>query len=174
MREIERIEQRGKHDCGSACLAMVLEVSIDYVEQCILKRRPGDLFDRQLADECGEGHVGITLYEMQAALWDHGIPHLALCVPAPEERDSWYDRVGNDLPILCPLERTIRHLDNGGVAIIGTKSLNTKGGDHWIAAQGRKLFDPTQKPRRYLRLGDENANPLPIAEAVLVDLEPMS
>ena len=174
MTEIARVEQAGRHDCGVACLAMVLGKPLDHIEDLLLLRKVGELVDPEpdIHTKPGDAVIGVTSFEMQAILWDMGIRHLYLSMPGPRDCEgaSWYDRVGHDMPVLDGVNRVGQHLDRGGLAILGVDSLRYEGGKHWIVAQGHDLFDPAPGDGpRYERMSQFTADkPMKLAEAVLI------
>lgn len=139
--------QTSKWNCGSACLAMVLGKTIEYVEDVCLRRQPGDLMDPEF-DDPQLATIGVTSFEMIPVLQDHGYPCWNYVIPPrPDgEKRTWYDRVGWDLPVIDPLNRTLDWMNSGNVAILGVASRTIEGGFHWIVSAGGEYFDPT--PRR--------------------------
>ena len=160
---IQMIKQTNPYNCGSACLAMVLDLSIGTVERTALKRIIGELMD-------GGQPVGATSYEMCAILWNRQIPNEYLFMPNADLDDLWIHRVAEKLPAYRPLERLRKHLDTGGIAILAVDSLRNKGGTHWIVACGGELFDPqTGDGPLYRQLDDHSSdNPLRVSEAILM------
>ena len=175
MGKIERVEQTSRWNCGSACLAMVLGLPIEAVEDEHLQRTVGELRDPEPnhVTKDADGVIGVTSFEMQAILWDLGIRHLYLSIPGPPDCEDagWYDRVGRDMPVLDHLDRVGRHLDSGGLAILGVDSLRYENGKHWIVAQGQEFFDPAPgEGPRYSHLSEFSTDkPLKVSEAVLIE-----
>ena len=169
------MQQTGRYNCGSACLAMILGTTVQSVEENVIGRRVGSLVDPETGVP-----VGLTSFEMQCALWDWGVRHLYLNMtgePDPDrpETNHWYARVHKRMPVIAGENRVCEHLDEGGPAILGVDSLRHEGGEHWIAARGRELMDPAGKPgddKRYASMDDYSAErPLLIKEAILIENE---
>ena len=170
--DINRVEQTSPFSCGSACLAMVLDKSVGYIEQNVLRRTVGDLYDH--GPDALKLPIGVTIYEMEAALHDYGFHTLSVVIPCsenPPESSNWFHRIGDQLPILRPLSRINNHINNNeGVAILGVPSLIHKGGLHWIVVNKRIMYDPAPGDGpKYENLGNyNNQNPLYIHEAILI------
>lgn len=176
MIEIERVEQAGRHDCGVACLAMVLGKPLDHVEDILLQRKVGELVDPEPDVHTRSGDdavIGVTSFEIQAVLWDMGTRCLYLSIPGPPDCEGagWYDRVGREMPVLDGINRIGQHLDGGGLAILGVDSLRYEGGKHWIVAQGYDLFDPApgEGPRYTSVTKFSRDNPMKVSEAILIE-----
>ena len=180
------VRQTNRYNCGSACLAMILDMTLEDVEELLLRRRVGDLLD----PEPPEGQlpqIGVSIYEMMAVFWDLGIPAYAPMMRSAEPT-SWYDRVHDEIPVLRALDRVVSHFTADGAAILGVPSLRHPGGAHWIVANGPVFLDPcgTETPayRSYddfspehplmidsaILIGDFSAaHPLHITEALLIE-----
>ena len=78
--KINLVKQTTEFNCGSACLAMILDMTPAEVEAKVLKRKIGELYDTEDTDE--KKPIGVTSYEIQAALYDYGyyplLIHLSL------------------------------------------------------------------------------------------------
>ncbi|WP_341909643.1 hypothetical protein [Ferrovibrio terrae] len=164
---IQLVEQTGNHDCGAACLAMVLGLRSSVIaQQHQLLRTVGELQDSEpiAGDDCT---VGVAACEIMAVLWDRGILALHIIPPCVKDPRSWYDRVADQMPVLQSLRRIEDHLDDGGVAILGVASRKIPGGGHWIVAQGHALFDPNPASGNpYTNLQADG--PLEVSEAILI------
>lgn len=167
-RPIKLVRQTTRFNCGSACLAMVLGVSVEDVETYRLRRAPGELKDPKTGP--GEiAEVGVFAEEMLAVLWDAGIPHLF--VRFPVTGGDVYDRVCENLPAISPVDRVVGHLNAGGIAILAVNSLRTPGGGHWIVANGTRLLDPREGSDgpTYTTMAEfDQENPLDVHDAILV------
>ena len=169
------VQQRGSYDCGAACLAMILECSVEEVERDMILRKVGELRDPKA--EHADGIIGVTCFEIGAVLWDEGIR--SVLIPGYEEGPeavetgpNWYARIGQELPVMDLTRRVVQHLQvDAGPAILGVPSLGLSDEwQHWIVAEGFDLYDPTIRPgRRYHRLGEPPAEQLKIYEAILID-----
>ena len=155
------IRQRGDFDCGVACLAMLLDTDLDAVER-ILGRKVGELVDPD-PPEGHDGVIGVCGWEIACVLADEGISYLH-CVVPDAVGETWYSRVGAQLPLLRPLERIWDHMNHGGLTILGVPSLNIEGGLHWIVGEGTYMFDPTNREKSYEGVVDG----LEVSEAILV------
>ena len=138
---MQLVRPTGRWNCGSACLAMVLNMTVEDVEKQLLRRRVGDLVDPQI-DGPG-GVIGVTSYEISHALWSRGVLHrMCAFVSADGESDiTWLDRVGPQM-FAHDIRELEAHLMADGVAILAVDSLRHEGGSHWIVAKGTRLLDP--------------------------------
>ena len=171
---MKHVQQTTKVNCGSACLAMVLDTTIEDIEQNWLCRVPGELVDDRLQEEHPEipdeygGMIGVSSYEICCILWDASLRHLYLQVPTLKDDNTWYDRCHDQLPSVRSIERVNTHIFTEALpAILGVESLVTKGGQHWIAMSGGIPFDP-QRGRQTSENIYRNGCALPVHEAVLI------
>ena len=166
--KINLVKQTTEFNCGSACLAMILDMSPAEVEEKVLKRKIGELYDTEETDE--NLPIGVTAYEIQAALYDYGYYPYYIHVPCKKVGDNWFHRIGDQLPLLKSLERIERHIyHQRRPAILGVDSLKYKGGSHWIVVNNRRLYDPADYEHTYQHLSDYNAeHQLKISEAILI------
>ena len=173
---MKHVRQTNQYNCESACIAMVLGLSIEVVEQDVLGRRVGDLKDARAA-AAGvlppPGVMGVNAYEICAALTDRGYP--CLHIPSGKEKDDpdfdCYGRTFERMPILDPFVRLEVHADNGGIAVLGVDSLTRRDGGHWVVSEGTRLYDPqvgnvNDESKLYRRLSVDN--PIKVADVILV------
>ena len=138
---MKHVQQTNGYNCGSACLAMILDMTVEDVEERVLCRKVGDLLDTQ-PQEGVPPQISVVNYEIECVLWNRGYRALSLLAPRPAVGETWYDRVGDRLPVIDVHGRIHRHLNSGGVAMLGVPSLREAGGEHWIVANGHDLLDP--------------------------------
>ena len=162
--------QTTNFNCGSACLATILETTVEDVEERLLRRTVGELLDPDV-EPGGPPQIGVSSYEIQCVLWDHGYRVLPLASPFSETPSTWYDRVGEDLPVIDFMGRIDGHMDRGGSAILAVPSLFNEGAQHWIVATGNSLLDPNGTDGRVYRcVADFSPEwPLRIYEALLIE-----
>ena len=161
--------QTNAWNCGSACLATILETTVEDVEERLLRRTVGELLDPE-PPEGVPPQIGVSSHEMLAVLWDEGISAYQPWMRHAEPQD-WYDRVHDDVPVLRALDRVITHFTAGGVAILAVPSLRKPGGQHWIVADGPAFLDPAGfEPPVYRSFNDFSAeHQLQIHGAILIE-----
>ena len=162
------IQQRGRYDCGVACLAMLLDIT--YEEALDELARDPNSTPPELLDAIGDGFpaVGVMAPEVARICWKRCIPALHLySEEAYRESSPWLHKILTDHSQLVPRYPTIklvnRHIHAGGIAMLGVKSLNFDDRDHWIVAGGCEIYDPVTLEKKY-----EWGNTLPVSEAILL------
>lgn len=150
---------------------MVLGTTVEDVEENIVKRRVGELIDEG-AEKPEWKMMGLSAYEICCAIWDReeNLSCLHLQIPSTEDKSYWFDRVGDQMPIINGLARTLGHIKSNKVSILGVSSLTRKDGKHWIVSKGYKLYDPQDNGLNehvYKNLNDHA--PLCIDTAILIE-----
>ena len=157
---MELFYQTNEYNCGSACLAMVLNKigvfsdntpeSAEDFEKRVIGRKIGDL---KLSGDV----VGLTADEISTVLWEYNIPHCGIHI------------IPSDL-VDRHLEKIFDHIGNGGTAILFVPSLIDSDQTHSIVAEGTDLFDPNPDPNtRYVSLEDfDDDHPFVINYAFLI------
>lgn len=162
------IQQRGRFDCGVACLAMLLDTTYE-AALAALGRDPNST-PQALLDAVGDGFpaVGVMGPEVLRICWRLDIA--AIHVYSEEAyRDSspWLYKILTEHGDLAPAYPTMafvsRHIEGGGTAMLGVKSLNFDDREHWIVASDCKFYDPTTLEKKY-----EWGTTIPVHEAILL------
>lgn len=161
--------QTNGHNCGSACLAMLLGLDSVEAAEKLLERRVGELRDPGAEDPTSDDAViGLSVQEVTSVLWRLHVRHLHVVVPGTGDADvSWFTRCAPAMPALPGGGEIERHLRDGGAALLAVPSRKNEGGQHWIVAEGMALFDPTpNRKQAYTAISPEA--PLTVFEAVLI------
>lgn len=156
---MNRIAQRGAYDCGIAAMAMLLDISYEAAAEALGR----DVAEPNTFMREGKP-AGVLPDEMVAIAWRLGRP--AAFIRTREFFRSWAPEIINGQGgafALLSTRNLVRQFLPGRAACVVLPSLNVPGGAHWIAWDGKAVFDPSPG-QRYQEMPDD----VEIAEAVLL------
>lgn len=150
-RPVSLVMQRGAHDCGQACVAMVLRKDIDYVDRHI-----GRTADRYIKEF--DLHGGLISAEICRVLWEHRMAYhhwstdVAFAKPNEDcgfHHSPWRHACRDQLYV-SRLDTTVSdHVEAGGTAILGIHPEDSsvawehEDRGHWVVISGCQMFDPS-------------------------------
>lgn len=159
------IKQRGKFDCGIACLAMLLGIEYEEAEREIgrdVSIELPEFFPGEQWQRCG-----LLLEEVSCVLFERGVAHYRFYGEEQYRKGSeWLCRMLTERPGYLRMPTTT-HLDRlinerGCVAMLGVPSKNMPNAGHYIVMRAGEVLDPS--PLENYQWGE----PIPVHEAVIV------
>lgn len=162
---LQLVRQETDFDCGVACIAMVLRVTLAQANKIVGRDLSVPHEAMRLYKGPGETgapeQIGLMGEEMAAILFNRGYP--AIHMYAKPTYAEWMQAAFDDLHLIG-IPELIRHtIGNGGVAILGVPSLRSNGQFHWIVSDGGNILDPGRGPKLY-----QTSDDLQICQFVLV------
>lgn len=154
------VKQRGRYDCGLACLAMVLGLGTLAEAQALLGRDPEDDLGVGVPPE---GRAGVMAWELCYVFWQRGVQAYHFCVPEAYEPGHWMREGAKvwHIPELLDVQSFLK--TDKVTAILGLAS-RARGQGHWVVVHEDKLFDPDPSAPD---LGEAE---LPVVEVILLRL----
>lgn len=165
MPRLALVKQETNFDCGVACMAMVLGVSLAEANQIVGRDLSVPHEAMRLYKGIGETgepeQIGLLGEEMVAILFKHGYP--AIHMYAKPTYTEWMQAAFEDLHLIGIPELVKHTIGEGGAAIIGVPSLRFDGQFHWIVSDGGEILDPGRGPKLY-----QTSDDLTVCQFVLV------
>ena len=148
---MNHIKQSNQWNCGSACLAMVLDYpSCEAVEKAF-NRHPDAQIPEVAPYNEGHANLGWSVSEIQLALWAEGFRFVEFLMVHPDldklqddaTRLQWWGRAKGNI-LTMPEDELEGYLDSCNHAVIAAVE-SAPGKKHWTVLHQRMNYDPLKE-----------------------------